>query len=131
MLLRGIAWLSASSIGGFSLAVYRPPSLSAYGLGVADEMLPWIVVAIAGIAVVVARLLVLLDRPPAAAVGCGIAPGWKHQRNSEYHRAERSDAVLRLGASAARARPAGLGRRDAGIVRRNSMRRHLCRGYCR
>jgi hypothetical protein len=85
MLLRGIAWLSASSIGGFSLAVYRPPSLSAYGLGVADEMLPWIVVAVTGIAVVVARLLVLLGRPPAPAAGCGIDPGWKHQRNSEYY----------------------------------------------
>jgi hypothetical protein len=85
MLLSGIALLSTSSIGGFSLVVYRTPSLSAYGLSVADEMLPWIVVAIAGIAVVVARLLVLLDRPPAPVVECGIAPGWKYQRNSEYY----------------------------------------------
>ncbi len=62
MLLRGIAWLCAGCIGGFSLAVYRHPSLSAYGLGVADETIPGIVAAIAGIAVVVALLPVLLDR---------------------------------------------------------------------
>lgn len=62
MPLRGVAWLCAGCIGGFSLTVYRHPSLSAYGLGVADETIPGIVAAIAGIAVVVALLPVLLDR---------------------------------------------------------------------
>lgn len=62
MLVRGIAWLCAGCIGGFSLSICRHPTLSAYGLGVADETIPGIVAAIVGIAVVVALLPVLLDR---------------------------------------------------------------------
>lgn len=46
----------------FSLAILRHPSLSAYGLGVADESVTWIVAAIAGVAVLVALLPRALDR---------------------------------------------------------------------
>ena len=57
-----IAWLCAGAMAVFSLAILRHPSLAAYGLGITDGSVPWIVAAIAGVAVPVALLPRALDR---------------------------------------------------------------------